>query len=1028
VSAEFSGSRFPLEYKILYKKQPLTRNLTLMHWVMLITGSAALTALIMHVVYTRRKKVLRIDAEQIVDFVFEQGDSAFFLLDCNGNLISHNPMAHQVLAGNLPVDAKELHTLLLEFVLTLQTEEGDPAPEFSRLLTQVRGDLYLGSWGQDGRQLLLSCCFARKKGLQERVLVEIKDVTISRNQLMQLKRQSLALDQAAELVLWVNLEGRLVYANKTALSSLDYHLDELCGLRFKDIDTSLSLDGWNLIWGRVRRGQPIEHESRLLRRNGTAFPAETHMSFYQDGFNSFVCIFARDITCRKKLEADIYRNRKQLSDKLSVTSQELELREAENEALLESLPDLLLVLNSRFELLHYQQPKSGPLALSLKDGQDIFSLFPSLPQEGLTAALLEPSSELDSRYFFEVNRSYQQQHQILEMRFARASAKKILVLVRDISQRKKQEYIQQFNNRLLTYISTMQTRFICSDDKRPDLKYQLLDLVSLIQASFGFYLVTEPLQQKLGCAAEYEQMGTNEQWLKEGCRAQLKQWGQLCLQEWQTHERSLAPDLISLDQILEPDCCLPGNSQQPGLMLLPILSSDEVQMAFVLVVDNRWGWLSDTTLLEPWLATCATILAGYENDQERLWAEQNLVQEKERAELASQAKTNFLSRMSHEFRTPLNSILGFSQLLLMDEDQFDEDQVVQLEQIVLSGTGMLQLVDDILDLAQLEGKDISIELGPIDLTEVVQQSIAIYLDQINEKGLVLDIDLPSKAVVVQGDQRRLTQVINNLLDNAIQYNRPEGRIQITLMNESNQCVLTVVDTGVGIEKDFVDKLFLPFEAGNGMASQGIGNGLALTRRLIEAMKGAIRVESELGKGSRFFVTLPLSSEGAMTTPSIEMLNGNSIQEALEADEISSNSALKDEESQVVSEKRQFDLIYVEDDPVSRRLLEQLLIKFSDQLGDIRLRQASNVEEGIGMFLDKCPDMMLLDMNLQGLSGEEILEVVRSQPSGQELPIVALSGHVEQEYIDHAFEKGFDDYLCKPLDVDLLISVINRYRS
>lgn len=1105
ITADWAGSRFPLEFKMLYKARPISQQLSVMHWVMLITGSMALTGLILLSLFKVRRQQLVIDGNLVSELVYEQSTRGLFLLDETGKILSYNTKGVIMLAGSDPVGKGEMHTLLLEFILTLQTEQGEAAPEFARLLNGKHSDqVYVGQWGGGQGQRWLSCRMQVRQAPVPSVLVELDDVTERRELEVQLQCRSRALDQAAELVLWVNMDGQVVYANETALSELEYDLDMLKALRLQDVDTSLSVDGWNLLWDRVRRGERVQLESRLMKRSGQSFPAETHMNFYQDGFNSFVCMFSRDISTRKQLETELHRNSIQLADKLSVTSQELVVREAENDALMESLPDLLLVLNARFEVVNFQQPKSGALLPSMQDGQSLFTIFPTLDAKPLQKVFLNAEFEADGRYFCEVTQKEQYGNQILELRFAQTSAKKIMVLVRDITERKKQEFIQQFNNRLLTYISTMQTRFICNRDKRPDLIAQLHDLMALTQAEYGFYLVTDELKARLECP-EWQEVGLSKLVPGlEGYPAKLQSLAQEYLAQWYTHERSLVAEFVECNELFSDNTHPMGSDAAPGVMLLPILAADEVQMMFAVVVADRHGWSSDIALLEPWIATCATILAGYDNDQERLWAEQKLQEEKHRVEQASKAKTQFLSRMSHEFRTPLNAILGFGQLMMMEEEGLNAEQLLHIEQIVQSGSDMLDLVDEILDLAQLESQQISVDLSQLELAPVLKHCADQKRHQIDTKNLRLDVNLSSEVVNVQGNEKRLVQVINNLLENAIEYTPEEGVVTISLEKRQGYGIFKVTDTGSGIDSEFLEKLFLPFEAGEGANSKGIGNGLALTRHLVEAMQGSIDVESEIGVGSCFTVALPLSDREAQTAGQALCIRDDQIAE--DADEKIVNESVQNaymgstfsgvfarggavegvaetnqdkineidgpdseagghlagfnaadgiDATNVIAFPGQhldtgegtgqekggdagaasttpvaavFDLIYIEDDAVSRRMLQQILKKYSDRIGLVNVRSAEDAEGGISLFLDQSPDLLLVDMNLQGLSGSEVLSVIRSQPEGQEVPIVALSGHVEQTFIDQAFEQGFDDYLCKPLDVELLISVIERYRS
>lgn len=1009
IQAEIQNKSLELDFYLSYQPYIFMDSLQLHHWLLLFTGGLSLTSICLLFLSFQSKGSQKLPAHQLGKLMFEHSGEGLILLNHNGDAVSFNALAQQLLAGENEIGLAELTTLLLELSLRLKTDSGDDAPNFTSLIQQADSGTYFGLWGQGESQKLLSCHFNKLETQRQVTLVQIKDVSVSRTELIQLKRQSDTLEQAAELVFWVKEDGGIIYANQTSLQILGYSKTDMLNLRLKDIDAAINEDSWHLLWSRVRRGETVQHEASLLKRSGMSFPADTHMSFYQDSYDAFICVFARDISLRKRLEVDLYRNRAQLADKLSVTSQELQVREAENEALLEALPDLLLVFNARFELLHYQQPKGDPLKISLRNGINLFDLFSVLSEEELRITLLEPKQSAQARYFAEVTRASANNLQILELRFARASDNRIIVMVRDISTRKKEEFIRQFNNSLLTHISTLQTRFICAKEKKPDLTSQLNNLMHLAQANFGFYALTEPLQQKIGEGAICEQINANETALTTECRLKLREWGQQCVTKWLHHERPLNPELVLVDDILPGYCSSSSDPlQKSGLLILPVLSGVDLQMGFFILVNDTRSWSAEVSLFEPWIATCAAILAGYENDQERLWAEFGLKQEKERAEQANQAKTQFLSRMSHEFRTPLNAILGFGQLIMLESEDLSEDHYEQVEQIVTSGQEMLALVDEILDLAKLERNEFKLMLEPIDISQVLKQVVTEHTPQLTRDQLQLNLEIPDQVIIVQADQARLKQMINCLLHNAIKFNQPNGSVSVSLLSTAEHCIFKVQDTGLGIEESFLSQLFSPFESAEGSVhAQGIGIGLALSKHIVEAMGGSIEAESKLGVGSCFTVRLPLYSQVKNTQPSNIMQPNHS-----------SNSV----------DSQRFELLYIEDEISNQQLLERFFAREEHQKAGFVLTIASTVEEGLEAFLNRCPDLIIMDMNLSGISGAELLAVIRAQPMGDELPIIALSGQVEPEYIDEALEQGFDDYLCKPLDFQLLMSVIQRYRS
>jgi PAS domain S-box-containing protein len=1010
---------------------PISEALATQQYILLSVGSLSLLALVGLMIFRLRGKSQKTKPSAQPRLIFEREGEGLIQFSESGQVINFNIQAGRLIAGNHEVTTDVLHRLITECALGLHGDSGKPFGDLNLLLNGNNDQVLYAWWSGAGIKRLLA--FNRESSLYDtKVVVSVKDVTQSRQDFLRLQRQSKALNDTTELVLWVSQEGGISGGNDTALDVLGYSEQELQSMAISDIDTTINEESWILIWRRVRRGEVISHEANILRRSGSTFPAETQMHFYADGFQTFVCLFIRDTSKRKRLEADVHRHRMRLAEKLSVTSQELEVREAENDALIESLPDLLIVFNSRFEVLNYQQPKGEPLSFKVFNGQSLFSLFPVLSIPVLTSLLVEPVYTELARYFTEITRENGSQLQILELRFARTGTHKILLLVRDITERKREEYFRQFNNRLLVSISDMQTRFICNRDKRPDVASQLKALVHLAQAEKGYYWLSTPLQQKLGCTATGV-FQPSSFFISESDDQAIQERIYQTTTYWEASIEPPRPILISFKDIVF-DKKQPETAHQ-GLLTLPIVSGDSTVMCYSLILDDYRHWASETGLFEPWLATCAALLAGYESENERLWAEENVKLEKERAESASQAKTQFLSRMSHEFRTPLNAILGFGQLLQL-EDGLLEEHAEHVNQIVASGESMLALVDDVLDLAQLERQEFSVSLVCLSLTDIFTACVSDIIDAIEQADLKFETDLPNEDYYIQADERRLKQVIMSLLNNAIRYTPAGGTISVKHLCRGDYCELSVKDTGKGISKDFIKKIFVPFEAAEGyINAQGMGNGLAVARHVIEAMGGHIEVESELGLGSCFTLKLPCHLNAAQAclpehhNSDTDRISARSNDGALDEQEssdsdISLKGSLREQAADALHSEH-FRVLYIEDDDTNRKVLSKLL-HYLDS--DIDFLGAESAEDGIALYLESAPDLLFVDMNLGAISGSDVLKTIRGYPEGRELPIIAVSGDVGVELIDQALDLGFDDYLCKPISLELLTSVVMRYRS
>jgi signal transduction histidine kinase/CheY-like chemotaxis protein len=378
---------------------------------------------------------------------------------------------------------------------------------------------------------------------------------------------------------------------------------------------------------------------------------------------------------------------------------------------------------------------------------------------------------------------------------------------------------------------------------------------------------------------------------------------------------------------------------------------------------------------------------------------EQLIASKEEAERANQAKSEFLSRMSHELRTPLNAILGFGQLIQLQTT--DARQAGHVREILNAGRHLLELIDEILDLARVESGHLSVSPEPVALLPLLDDCLALLRPQAAERGVRLLDASRHCNVHVRADRTRLRQVLLNLLSNAVKYNRAQGTVSIVCVGEPAAVRIRVCDTGAGLTPDQQARLFVPFERLDAEERniQGTGIGLALSRRLVELMGGTIGVESVPGEGSAFWVRLPTAearpSEAAVL-PSGETPAG------------------------ALAGRIRHDVLCIEDNPANLRLIESIF----ERRDDIRLLGA--IAPGLGLELARThrPALILLDINLPDMDGYAVMQCLRESEATRHIPVVAISANAMPKDIERGKAAGFRDYLTKPLNVVRLMQVVD----
>ena len=374
------------------------------------------------------------------------------------------------------------------------------------------------------------------------------------------------------------------------------------------------------------------------------------------------------------------------------------------------------------------------------------------------------------------------------------------------------------------------------------------------------------------------------------------------------------------------------------------------------------------------------------------------------AEKANLAKSDFLSSMSHELRSPLNAILGFAQLMDSDVPPPSDTQKSSIDQILHAGWYLLELINDILDLAVVESGRLSLSLEAVSLPEVMIECQAMIEPQAQKRGIRMTFPKFDAPCFIRADRTRLKQVLINLLSNAIKYNKEGGMVEVTcVLTSSSRLRISVRDTGEGLSPEKVGQLFQAFNrlGKEATGEEGTGIGLVVSKRLVELMEGTIGAQSNVGVGSVF--TLEMSSD---LDPHAEYLKAASTMATASPVPAGAPSRL---------------VLYVEDNPTNLKLVEQLIARRPD----LRLLTATDGHEGVNLARGSLPDVILMDINLPGISGIEAMKIIRSEAATAHIPVVALSANAIPSDITKGLEAGFFRYLTKPIKVAEFLETLDQ---
>jgi len=358
--------------------------------------------------------------------------------------------------------------------------------------------------------------------------------------------------------------------------------------------------------------------------------------------------------------------------------------------------------------------------------------------------------------------------------------------------------------------------------------------------------------------------------------------------------------------------------------------------------------------------------------------------------------------MSHELRSPLNAILGFAQLMESATASDVPAQKESIAQILQAGWHLLKLINEILDLAKVESRQVPLSEEPVSLPEVLTECQGMIDAQAQQRNITLLFPRFEGPCFVLADRTRLKQVLINLLSNAVKYNVPRGKVEVTWTQAEDRIRVSITDTGSGLSPGQVGQLFQAFnrlgqEAGG---EEGTGIGLVVARRLVELMGGTIGVESTVGTGSVFWFELLSVAEPTLAT--------------------AGDDAPARFQSAALQTEKRHTLLYVEDNPANLKVVEQIAARHSH----LRLLTAVNGDLGVALARSALPDLILMDINLPGINGFEALKLLRSDPLTAHIPVVAVSANAMPLDVERGLKAGFFRYITKPIKIAEFMDAVN----
>lgn len=581
----------------------------------------------------------------------------------------------------------------------------------------------------------------------------------------------------------------------------------------------------------------------------------------------------------------------------------------------------------------------------------------------------------------------------------------MLGVVTDIHEQKILQIQQEQYQQLLNTLHESLTIFTIQSDFKNSANLLLDGLLEITQSEYGF--IGEILYKDDGSPYLKTHAITNIAW-NDKTQNLYEEWGEKGFEF--TNMDTLFGHVITTGKMVVSDSPITdpratgvpeGHPLMHSFLGMPVFYGKTLIGMYGLA-NRPNGYDEDLLkLLKVFSSTYSSIIQAKRSNEIKKQNQLDLIHAKELAESANKAKSTFLSSMSHELRTPLNAILGFAQLLKLHKN-LDEDSISNIADIISAGRHLLELINDILDLAKIESGKINISFEPVSLADLTEECSALTAGLSEKYNVTVTFSKNcSKNHFILADYTKLKQVMLNLISNAIKYNNKNGKVIIDCsLNQNNKLTVSIKDNGPGIKDKDIPKLFIPFNrlgAESDSGIEGSGIGIVITKQLLESMHSQLFVNSTYGEGSEFSFSLPVAKPKPIDKPEPQ----NTTEEKIT--------------------KKNIKVFYIEDNRANLDMVEQLITKWTD----FKFSSASDPIVGIEDIKQFSPDIILLDINLPKMTGYEVIKHLQTHNICPHARIFALTANAMNSDINKIWDAGFNEYISKPIDIQNLLDKLNN---